>query len=94
MKSLARSLLRTRTNLRSEDLVFQGTDSSMTRHRARARHLPPNDQHNVSYLLNYILFIHNVSYLFNYILIFHRMMKSCGSLYKINREERQQWVRS
>jgi hypothetical protein len=59
MKSLAWSLLGTRSSSRSEDLVFQGTVSSMSRHRALAQHLPPYDHHDVSYLLNYILFIHD-----------------------------------
>jgi hypothetical protein len=47
------------------------------------------DQHDVSNLLNYIIFIHDVSYLFNHILIFNRMMKSSDCQYKTNREEMQ-----
>jgi hypothetical protein len=69
MKSLAWSLLGMRSSSRSEDSVFQGTSSSMSRCIALAQHLPPDDQHDVSYLLNYILVIHDISYLFNHILI-------------------------
>lgn len=47
MKSFARSLLGTRSSSRSssrgEDSVFQGTGSTMSRRRALAEHLPPQD---------------------------------------------------
>jgi hypothetical protein len=49
--------------------VFQGTGSSMSRCIALAQHLSPDDQHDVSYLLNYILVIRDIRYLFNHILI-------------------------
>jgi hypothetical protein len=55
MRSLARSLLGTRSSSRSEDLVFQCTGSSMSRHRALTQHFPLDDEHDVSYLLNYIM---------------------------------------
>jgi hypothetical protein len=43
MRSFARSLLGTRSISRSEDSVFLGTGSTMTRRRALAEHLPPHD---------------------------------------------------
>jgi hypothetical protein len=47
MWSIARSLLGTRSSSRStsrgEDLVFQGTGSTMSRRRALTEHLPPHD---------------------------------------------------
>jgi hypothetical protein len=47
MKSIARSLLGTRSssrsNSRGEDSVFQGIGSIMSRHRALAEHLPSQD---------------------------------------------------
>jgi hypothetical protein len=55
MRSFARSLLGTRSSSRSEDLVFWGTGSSMSSRREMVQLLPLNDQHDVSYLLNYIM---------------------------------------
>jgi hypothetical protein len=52
MRSFARSLLGTRSSSKSEDSVFQGTGSSMSRHRALTEHLPLDDIHDLSYLLN------------------------------------------
>jgi hypothetical protein len=43
MKSFARSLLGSRSSSRGEDSVFQGTGSTMSRQRALAEHLPPQD---------------------------------------------------
>jgi hypothetical protein len=52
MRSFAHSLLGTRSSSRSEDSVFQGIGSTISRRRALAEHLPPDD---VSKLLNYIM---------------------------------------
>jgi hypothetical protein len=43
MRSFARSLLGTRSKSRSEDSVFQGTGSTMSRCKALAEHVPPDD---------------------------------------------------
>jgi hypothetical protein len=51
--------------------VFQGIGSSMSRRRALAKLLPPDDQHDVSYLLLHdvsYLMLHDVSYLFYWML--------------------------
>jgi hypothetical protein len=48
MRSFDRSLLGTSCSSRSEDSVFQGIGSSMSRRRVLAEHFPPDDQHDVS----------------------------------------------
>jgi hypothetical protein len=73
MRSFARSLLRTRSHSRSEDLVFQGTCSTMSRRRALSRRC----KLGVKLLYVSYLMLHDVIYLF------HRMLKSSDSREKM-----------
>lgn len=78
MKSVAQSLLAMRNSSRREVSVFQSTSSSLSRRRALAQHLTPNDQPTISYLLNtFIQYL--LTILFTHILIFNRMMKPSDS---------------